>query len=183
MRALSHPARLVVIDSLYAGEVLTATQCAALAGITPSAMSYHLRALEKYGIVRRVATGGDGRERPWMRAGDVLRIDLRDKRGSAAAIAAASVLIESSLAVDQERLVRAMQADAAAPDDPTWRHTTAYNRDLLVLTPDQARELSAAMSALVEPYLAEHHHGRRPRGSAVFSTAFLLAREPGDATS
>ena len=65
VRALAHPARLVVIDALYDGEVLTATECAERAGVTPSAMSYHLRALEKAGLVvrarRRAATGASVR--------------------------------------------------------------------------------------------------------------------------
>src|SRR4051794_4241177 len=65
IRALAHPARQVVIDELYDGKVLTATECAELAGLTPSAMSYHLRALERWGILERAEASADGRERPW----------------------------------------------------------------------------------------------------------------------
>ncbi|HET6740226.1 MAG TPA: helix-turn-helix domain-containing protein, partial [Kribbella sp.] len=65
IRALAHPARQRVIDELYNGRVLTATECAELAGLTPSAMSYHLRALEKWGIIERADETTDGRERPW----------------------------------------------------------------------------------------------------------------------
>ena len=61
VKALAHPARLAVIDVLYSGEILTATQCAEIAGITPSAMSYHLRALERHGIFFRAEGCGDGR--------------------------------------------------------------------------------------------------------------------------
>src|SRR3954468_13567654 len=65
IRALAHPARQRVIDELFNGKVLTATECAELAGLTPSAMSYHLRALEKWGIIQRADESADGRERPW----------------------------------------------------------------------------------------------------------------------
>ncbi len=65
IRALAHPARLAVLEELSNGEELTATQCAELTGLSPSAMSYHLRALEKYGFVERADVSGDGRERPW----------------------------------------------------------------------------------------------------------------------
>ena len=51
IKALAHPARLAVIDELFAGRELTATECAQVAGLSLSAMSYHLRALEKWGIV------------------------------------------------------------------------------------------------------------------------------------
>src|SRR3954447_9243658 len=75
IRALAHPARQVVIDELYDGKVLTATECAELAGLSPSAMSYHLRSLEKYGIVERVESAADGRERPWRAAGRYLQVE------------------------------------------------------------------------------------------------------------
>ena len=45
MRALAHPARLAVLDQLADGGTATATECARTAGLSPSAMSYHLRAL------------------------------------------------------------------------------------------------------------------------------------------
>ena len=37
IRALAHPARLAIIDALATGEELTATQCAELTGLSPSA--------------------------------------------------------------------------------------------------------------------------------------------------
>ena len=72
IKALAHPARLAVIDEFFAGRRLTATECAEIAGLSASAMSYHLRALEKWGIIRRSEATGDGRERPWEAAGDRL---------------------------------------------------------------------------------------------------------------
>lgn len=176
VRALAHPARLAVIDALYAGEVLTATQCAALAGITPSAMSYHLRALEKHGIVIRAEASTDGRERPWMRAGDRLSTALREqgKPGRGAA-AASGLLVEQSMALDSERLRRAMASDG---DDDTWARTTTYSRDLLVLTPDEARTLRASIEAVVEPYLADKRRTKRPQGASTFGFSIVLARDP-----
>lgn len=68
LRALAHPARTAVVDELYQGKVRTSSELAQLTGLTPSAMSFHLRALEKWGIVRRAEGGTDARERPWQRA-------------------------------------------------------------------------------------------------------------------
>ncbi|KGN37971.1 ArsR/SmtB family transcription factor [Knoellia subterranea] len=65
LRALAHPARQRLITELFSGEVLTATEAARLVDLTPSATSYHLRALEKWGVVERDAASSDGRERPW----------------------------------------------------------------------------------------------------------------------
>ena len=70
IRALAHAARLEVISELYSTQVSrTATELAAQTGLTPSAMSYHLRALQKWGIVVPAATAGDARERRWKAAG------------------------------------------------------------------------------------------------------------------
>ncbi len=75
IRALAHEARQQVIQVLYVDRrPRTATELAQLTGLTPSAMSYHLRALEKWGVVER-ASDDDGRNRPWRAAGTSLRID------------------------------------------------------------------------------------------------------------
>lgn len=65
MRALAHPARLAILEHLMSGETGTATECAAVSGLSPSATSYHLRALAKVGLVEEAASRGDGRERVW----------------------------------------------------------------------------------------------------------------------
>src|SRR5688500_18037617 len=65
MRALAHPARLAILNRLGADGSATATEVAELAGITPSAASYHLWMLAKYGFVEDAPPRGDGRERLW----------------------------------------------------------------------------------------------------------------------
>lgn len=176
VRALAHPARLAVIDALYAGDVLTATQCAQLAGITPSAMSYHLRALEKHGIVLRAEPTGDGRERPWMRAGDVLRSDLSSAGPGGAA--AADMLVDHAMALDLQRLRAAVEADLAAGPGTTWARTTTYNRNRLLLTPDEARSLGEAIDGVVEQFLLERRRDDAPDDAVRFGFSYLLAREP-----
>ncbi|WP_441338451.1 ArsR/SmtB family transcription factor, partial [Micromonospora sp. NBS 11-29] len=67
MRALAHPARMAIIEHLSAlGGGATATECAEIAGLSPSATSYHLRELAKFGLVRQAAGRGDARERVWQ---------------------------------------------------------------------------------------------------------------------
>lgn len=67
LRLLAHPARQRVINEVYDGRELTATEAAELCGLTPSAMSYHLRMLEKAGVLVPVPAE-DGRERRYRRA-------------------------------------------------------------------------------------------------------------------
>src|SRR5580700_6759038 len=69
IRALAHPARMAIIDALAAGDELTATQCAELTGLSPSATAYHLKFLERYGFAETAPARHDGRERPWRATG------------------------------------------------------------------------------------------------------------------
>jgi len=173
VKALAHPARLVVIDALYAGDVLTATQCAALAGITPSAMSYHLRALEKHGIVQRAEPGTDGRERPWMRSGDALRTELRGD-GSTGDLAVAGLLMDEALNLDRQRLRRALEADLPSGDT----RGSTYERERLILTAEESRELVAEIDKVADRYKPDARRHSAPEGASVYYLSLLLARDP-----
>lgn len=70
MKALAHPARMAVFDFLGTRRIqgfdgATATEIAEVAGMTPSAMSYHLRTLAKAGFIEEAPGRGDARERVW----------------------------------------------------------------------------------------------------------------------
>lgn len=75
VRALAHQARMEALDELFSsGRSRTATELASRSNLTPSAMSYHLRALERFGLVERAASAGDARERRWKATGEQLVI-------------------------------------------------------------------------------------------------------------
>src|SRR5215472_18385161 len=74
IRALAHPARLALIEALLPGQELTATEAAALTGLSPSATSYHLKALAKWGIVEAGEARADGRDRPWRGTGRTVEV-------------------------------------------------------------------------------------------------------------
>ncbi len=176
VRALAHPARLVVIDALYDGEVLTATECAERAGVTPSAMSYHLRALEKAGLVVRAEPRGDGRERPWRRAGANLRIEMprTDTEGKAAGLAAAELLVVNALDLDRQRLIESVRADARLPKGQA--RGSHYARDTVLLTRDELTDVAAALDAVLAPYRRQNRP-EPPEGAIPFATAVMLAPE------
>ena len=68
LRALAHPVRLEILERLGLDGPATATVIGEAVGISPSAASYHLRALARFGLVVD-AGGGTGRNRPWQAAG------------------------------------------------------------------------------------------------------------------
>lgn len=167
IRALAHPARQRVIDELFNGKVLTATECAELAGLTPSAMSYHLRALEKWGIVQRADESADGRERPWKAPARSLVIS---SQATGAGRAAGQAMIRSTTDA-----VINMFADIDA-DDP-WDEVSSLSRSRLWLTYDEAKELGKELTELINRFEKKRaSKGPRP-GSRQVST--LIAVVPG----
>src|SRR5271170_5401288 len=91
MRALAHPARIAIWSHIAMRGPATATECAQVTGLSPSACSYHLRTLARYGFVEEDrASAADGRERPWRAR--LIAFTMEDDPGKSAAAQVASRL-------------------------------------------------------------------------------------------
>ena len=155
IRALSHPARIAVIDELYGGRVATSTELAGLTGLTPSAMSYHMRAMERLGIVERDEGVTDARERPWRAAGKGLNVSTLTTRAQQAAVA----LLTSALLDAQHRDLDAYVAtEPELPEE--WRAKVGLSSGTAYLTATETKELITALEAAAEPF---RRKGRRRR--------------------
>jgi DNA-binding transcriptional ArsR family regulator len=169
IRALAHPARMAVIDELYSGRELTATECAEIAGLSPSAMSYHLRSLEKAGIVVRAENKGDGRERPYRAAGSHLRVHSGTGAGGIAATAALTETLLSSVLGQFQNWM----ADRGQ-EDPAWLESAgASNSSQIWLLPEEAEALQERMLAEVDAYRSRRT-GERPPGARRVRIAMVL---------
>lgn len=160
IKALAHPARLTVLDALADGSELTATECAAAAGVSPSAMSYHLRALEKWGFVERAGSSEDGRERPWRALPGGWRVETLPDR---AARAATTALLSTMFARLNEEFARWAERENEQPKQ--WRDVTAVQSRTLWLTAEEAAELQEQHAKFVEARrgrtAADHPPGAR----------------------
>lgn len=162
LRALAHPARQRVINELYSGEVLTATEAARLCGLTPSAMSYHLRALERWGVVEREESSADGRERPWRASAENISVS------GAAHRAAGPALTHDFLVPWVGELQAGIErASTEVSDDRALDALTVLSRGRLWLTADEAQQLDRDLRAVLEPYKSRtsrsHPDGAVPR--------------------
>src|ERR1700750_455248 len=84
MRALAHPAPIAIWAHLGLHRPATPTECAEIAGLSPSACSYHLRTLARYGFVEEDPdSAADGRERPWRAPVAAVRNDARPRTPAA----------------------------------------------------------------------------------------------------
>jgi len=170
IRALAHPARMAIIDALASGDELTATECAELTGLSPSATAYHLKLLERYDLVEPAPARQDARERPWRASPrrTQVEIDTSTPAGAAAAAALGLALLDSSRAVAEEFVV------AGSEEPEEWRDVASLGNADLWLTVEETRAVTNALAEVLDPY-----RGRaiaaRPEGSRRVRVMSLAA--------
>jgi len=152
---------MAIINALASGDELTATECAALTGLSPSATAYHLKLLERYDFAEPAPARSDGRERPWRATDRRTRFDL-DPSTPAGAAAAASVALayfDRSRAVGEEF----MATEHEEPEE--WQDVASLANADLWLTAEESRNVTAALAAVLEPYRGRRALAHRPDGS------------------
>lgn len=154
MRALAHPARLKIIEYVMRGDGATATECAEICGLSPSATSYHLRALAKFGLVEEADSRGDGRERVWRSAYRGVRFDS-DSVGDNPEMAVAGRAITEAVMVRQDQAARQFMRAADQLGDE-WEASAGLIQATPDLTPAEAKDLLERMNALIEEYRTEN---------------------------
>ena len=153
LAALAHPARLAILHLLLTIGESTATQCAAVVGESPSSCSYHLRHLEKFGLVERVEAGADesvdGRTRRWRTVATGFDFGEPHSTGSPELVAASAALISTGL---DENLRLARHYLSHLDDVPeAWQDAASFSTYALMVTSDELREVMEAIDAIVRP--------------------------------
>ncbi|MGB8652389.1 MAG: winged helix-turn-helix domain-containing protein [Mycobacteriales bacterium] len=173
LRALAHPARAAVIDELYQGHERTASELAALTGLTASAMSYHLRALQRWGIVRPGTTRQDSRERPWARAAQ--RLSFTSDSTSRTTDRALTEQYVSRLRHDLAAFVE------GAPE-PAWADAAALSRGFAWLTPNELQALNNAVAATVRSIAGDRTADQHPVEARRITHFWATIPTPRDTT-
>jgi DNA-binding transcriptional ArsR family regulator len=171
IRALAHAARLEVISELYSTQLSrTATELAGQTGLTPSAMSYHLRALQKWGIVAPAETAGDARERRWKAAGTDFAIN---SGGGPASPDLTVVDLELQAFRRRANAYAKARAEQQQPGEVPPPAAVVLATDLLYLTPAQQLELRDKVFGLLRNYeLADP--GSIPPGAERIATMWSM---------
>lgn len=149
MRALAHPARIAIWQHLGFEGAATATECSAVVGLSPSACSYHLRTLAKYGFVAEDSEHSeDGRERRWRCV--VTAIDVPTGKGTASQRDAARLITESVSASVEE--LRESYRDRQSEYSDEWQGAFGANYDVLHVTPEELITLKRRITELFGEY-------------------------------
>jgi DNA-binding transcriptional ArsR family regulator len=164
MRALAHQARIAIWTHLGLHGPATATECAEIAGLSPSACSYHLRTLAKYGFVEEDPdSAADGRERPWRAR--VLAFNMLDRPGAPAATQVASrLLVENMRAAAEELRARYLSRQSEYPAD--WQAAAGEVFSVAHVTPDELDRMRSQVLEVMAQYVrldrASRTTGARP---------------------
>ncbi|MGH3305919.1 MAG: ArsR/SmtB family transcription factor [Streptosporangiaceae bacterium] len=150
MRALAHPARLAIMERLALEGPATATECAEIAGLSPSACSYHLRSLARYGFVEEDrANAADGRHRPWRALAVSFDVASVSDHPRAARTAARLLLQAARSRSDQ---IRADYEEREAAFPRQWRAAGGWMQDVLHVTPAELEQLRRDVAELSGRY-------------------------------
>jgi len=177
IRALAHPARLAIIEALSPGEELTATELASVTGLSPSATSYHLKALAKWGIVEAGGARADGRDRPWKATGRSVELSPPTPGSTAPAeIAIMDTFLNRTRAIGAEFLIH------QGTEPPGWRDVLELASTDYWMTADEVAKTAQALRDVLAPY-AQRRRDERPAGSRRVRIARIIVPRADNAAS
>jgi len=174
LRAVAHPIRLELIGLLRRSGPLTATQAAARIGESPASCSFHLRQLDKYGLVEE-AGGGRGRERPWRATATYTSWAVAggDDDSAEAAAMLSRVVIERYLEAAIEWLER------RRTEPPEWVEVGDAGDRILYATPAELQDLEKRLSELFDPFVERlSDPSKRPQGARPVNLIQLVLPMP-----
>jgi DNA-binding transcriptional ArsR family regulator len=158
LRALAHPLRVRILDELSMYGPLTASGLGERLGESSGATSYHLRQLEKHGLVAEDAGRGTARERWWMRSPGSITLPDAHQQPEGSADRLATELIDQEWMRRRDDTVREFRDRGEAVFDREWLDVASFDTVNLRLTAQELHELVAEIDAVI---------GRRLGGAAT----------------
>lgn len=161
LRAVAHPLRVRILDTLMFHGPLTATEVAEQVGESPANCSWHLRQLARYGFIEE-AGGGSGRQRPWriVPQGNRWGGGEEEPELARAGDAASEILLDM-----EYQAFRAWRRNRGA-EPPRWRDASFLTQSAGWCTPEELAEIEAEIRRIVNRYATRFFDPEsRPPGS------------------
>lgn len=155
LKAFAHPLRMRMYDHLKDHGAATASMLARAMGESTGQTSYHLRQLERHGLVEEETGRGSARERWWAAVGFSFGPDLAaggaDGSAEDGARTAAQAVMHHQL---QTRTARLQEwFDRMDDEDPEWVEVSVSNEVTTPLTAAEVESLSYAMAEVMREHL------------------------------
>ena len=159
LRALAHPVRIALLETLTIEGAMTATEIGESIGESPTTCSFHLRQLAKYGFVEE-AGGGKGRARPWRMTSIGMSLTAAHDDPEAE-IAVIRLFRERQL----DRYRTWLETKATYPR--AWREAAGDSELIFYVTAEELKQLEDELLALLMPRFRERltDPSQRPPGS------------------
>lgn len=149
MKAFAHPLRMAMYDYLSDHGSATATMLAKHTGESTGQTSYHLRQLERHGLVADDPAKGTGRERWWKALGFSMRgLDLAKDSETRPAV---ETMLRNQVSKQAQSIAAWFQR--AESEDPQWAQASFNNQAALTLALDEAAELRSALLGALQPFV------------------------------
>lgn len=182
VKALAHPLRVRILDELSMFGPLTASGLGGRLQESSGSTSYHLRQLERHGLVREVEGLGSARERWWERSPGSISIPDSNDFAPGSAERLASQLIEAEWNRARESNYHEYVREGENVFGSEWTDVATSDTINLRLTPAQLRQLVADIDVVLWKYIDAYKRtptaGSRP--TQIHLNAFPLVR--GDET-
>ncbi|MEU9438839.1 helix-turn-helix domain-containing protein [Streptomyces sp. NPDC048252] len=160
MRALAHPARLAIMARLSEIGPGTATECATATGLSPSATSYHLRALAESGLIEE-AEHSDKRKHLWRVRSSHLVVGSSGEDAGAAS----RHLLREYLARSDRQLEAWLGAEASEPRE--WQGALTIANARVEVTPGELSDLLGRVGELFDAFADKARGGGGAERRAV----------------
>lgn len=159
LKALGHPLRAQILDALSGYGPATASMLAERFDESSGALSYHLRQLEKHGLVREDTERGVGRERWWMRVPRPISLDATSFEPDSAERMASRLVVTEWQRTRHERLQQFL-AEGFQRLEPEWIEKSGVATANVQLTLEQLAELNRRLEKVLDDYLGKYRNQR-----------------------
>ena len=166
LKALSHPLRVQILDTLSIYGEFTASGLAERLGESSGATSYHLRQLEKHGFVREVAGKGTGRERWWERVPGGISLNAT-KMEDTPAMRAATKAVVREWDRSRNELLSEFQDRGFDELSQEWFLSTNVGTVNLRLTQEQLKGIVDKWEEFIDPFIEEYRGQNLPGSRPV----------------
>jgi len=179
LKAFAHPLRMRMYDHLKDHGAATASMLARAMGESTGQTSYHLRQLERHGLVEEDSGRGTARERWWIAAGFSFTPDVLEEDRTARSTL--QVVEQHQLSVRAERLQEWLRR--SEHEDPQWVAVASSNEVTLPMTAEELESMTMAVAAVMREHLDRAREARADHGDdgrrtvKIYQYAFPLPQE------
>jgi DNA-binding transcriptional ArsR family regulator len=179
LRALAHPLRVQLFNLLSAYGPATATALAERLGESSGSTSYHLRQLERHGLVREDPARGSARDRWWERVPGPVLIGSYEERDPATRSAEYLVVREIGRRGADHLDDYLRRADEELSE--AWQRAASIGVVSLRLTSEELAALNRDLDAVIDGYrdrgVSVERPGTRPVEVTYRAFALVDGRE------